>query len=56
MARLVDQILLFAPPPQDFSTWYTGPMLLPLVAAALIAYYGFRMSLAGRRLVEPARG
>ncbi len=46
------EIMLGAPRTLDFSSWYAGVGVLPLVLAASIAYYGFRMSLAGRRLLR----
>jgi len=36
----------------DFSAWYMGLTMIPLVAMALLAYYGFRTALGGRRLIQ----
>ena len=47
---LVSDLLFMAPRTLDFSQWYAPMGMLPLVAAALIAVYGFRVSLAGRPL------
>ena len=35
----------------DFSVWYAGTTAVPLVLVALLALYGFRTSLAGKRLI-----
>jgi serine/threonine-protein kinase len=37
----------------DFSAWYAGMAVLPFVMVALVAVYGFRVSLAGRTLFKP---
>jgi len=37
----------------DFSTWYAGMAVLPFVFVAAVLLYGFRTSLAGRRLFSP---
>jgi len=36
----------------DFSTWYAGMAVLPFVLVALLVVYGFRVSLAGRTLLN----
>lgn len=36
----------------DASAWYAGTSLLVLVALSAVAFYGFRISLAGRRLLD----
>jgi hypothetical protein len=36
----------------DFSAWYAGMAILPLVMIALVAVYGFRVSLGGRKLLS----
>ncbi|HLK47801.1 MAG TPA: serine/threonine-protein kinase [Bryobacteraceae bacterium] len=36
----------------DFSAWYAGTTLVPLLLLALLAIYGFRTSLGGRRLIQ----
>jgi serine/threonine-protein kinase len=36
----------------DFSAWYAGMAMVPLVAIALIAAYGYRTSMGGRRLLH----
>jgi hypothetical protein len=44
--------LMGIPRTLDFSLWYAPMGMLPLAAVALIAVYGFRVSLAGRRLFK----
>jgi hypothetical protein len=44
--------LLGIPRTLDFSLWYAPMGVLPLVLAALVAIYGFRISLAGRPLFK----
>ncbi len=51
-ADFVSQLLLAFPRSLDFSAWYAPMGLVPLVVAALIAVYGFRISLAGRPLLR----
>jgi len=36
----------------DFSAWYAGTTMVPLILLALLAIYGFRTSLGGRRLIQ----
>jgi serine/threonine-protein kinase len=36
----------------DFSAWYAGMAALPVVMVALLAVYGFRVSLGGRKLLN----
>jgi Mn2+/Fe2+ NRAMP family transporter len=36
----------------DFSAWYAGMAVLPFVLVALLLVYGFRVSLAGRKLFK----
>jgi len=37
----------------DLSAWYAGMAILPFVLIALLVVYGFRVSLAGRKLLNP---
>jgi serine/threonine-protein kinase len=46
------QLLESGPATLDFSAWYVGLSLIPPVLVALIAVYGFRISLAGRALIR----
>jgi hypothetical protein len=46
------QLLEACPPTLDFSSWYLGLALIPPALVALIAVYGFRISLAGRPLIR----
>jgi serine/threonine-protein kinase len=36
----------------DFSAWYAGLTAVPLILMGLLAFYGFRTALAGRRLIQ----
>jgi serine/threonine-protein kinase len=36
----------------DFSAWYAGTTAVPLILLALLAIYGFRTALGGRRLIQ----
>jgi serine/threonine protein kinase len=36
----------------DFSAWYAGMAVMPFVLVVLLAVYGFRVSLAGRKLLN----
>jgi hypothetical protein len=45
-------MLLTCPPTLDPSAWYIGLVPIPLLAVALMAIYGFRVSLAGRPLFQ----
>jgi serine/threonine-protein kinase len=36
----------------NFSAWYAGMAVMPFVMIALLAVYGFRVSLGGRRLLK----
>jgi hypothetical protein len=36
----------------DLSAWYAGTTAVPLILLALLALYGFRTSLGGRRLIQ----
>jgi Protein kinase domain len=38
--------------PLDFSAWYAGMAVLPFVLVVLLAIYGFRVSLGGRKLLK----
>lgn len=38
--------------PLDFSAWYAGMAVMPFVMIALLAVYGFRVSLGGRKLLK----
>ena len=51
-AVAVNSFLLDVPRTLDFSLWYAPMGMLPLVLAAGIAIYGFRVSLAGRPLFK----
>jgi len=44
------QVFSNAPLTFDFSKWYAGPALLPVVACAALFIYGFYIALAGRPL------
>jgi serine/threonine-protein kinase len=44
--------ILQLPHTLDFSTWYAATVAVPLVLIALLAIYGFRISLGGRRLIQ----
>jgi serine/threonine-protein kinase len=44
--------ILRLPHTLDFSAWYAGTTAVPLVLIALLAIYGFRTSLGGRRLIQ----
>ncbi len=48
---IVAVYLLDVPITLDFSLWYAAIGIVPLAACALIAWYGFRTSLAGRPLL-----
>jgi len=43
--------ILDLPHTLDFSAWYAGTVAVPLLLLALLAVYGFRTSLGGRRLI-----
>jgi len=49
------QFLTGVPRTLDFSAWYAGIGVASRVLVALMAIYGFRASLAGRRLLDPGR-
>ncbi|MEO8372982.1 MAG: serine/threonine-protein kinase [Candidatus Solibacter sp.] len=36
----------------DFSAWYAGMALMPTLMVAMLTVYGFRVSLAGRKLIS----
>jgi hypothetical protein len=44
--------ILRLPHTLDFSAWYAGTTAVPLILLALLAIYGFRTSLGGRRLIQ----
>ena len=44
--------ILWVPQTLDFSAWFAGTSAVPLILLALLALYGFRASLGGRRLIE----
>jgi hypothetical protein len=46
------EILFSMPRTLDFSSWYAGLGMIPVVLLAGIAIYGFRLSLAGRKLLR----
>jgi hypothetical protein len=49
---LLSDFLLGVPRTLDFSLWYAHMGMLPVVLVALVAIYGFRVSLAGRPLFK----
>jgi predicted Ser/Thr protein kinase len=49
---VISEYLLGLPRTFDFSAWYAGIGLAPLVAVALVAIFGFRTSLAGRPVLR----
>jgi len=49
---LVSEFLLGVPRALDMSAWYAGVGIAPLVLVALIAWFAFRISLGGRRLLS----
>ncbi|HYW41928.1 MAG TPA: hypothetical protein VE959_03665 [Bryobacteraceae bacterium] len=49
---LMTSLLTDVPRTLDFSAWYAGTGMAPLVLAALIAVYAFRTSLGGRPLLK----
>jgi predicted Ser/Thr protein kinase len=49
---LISSCLLDLPRTFDFSAWYAGIGFAPLVAVALVAFFGFRTSLAGRPILR----
>ena len=49
VTSLVGQMLAFGRM-LDFSAWYAGMALMPVVLVAMLTVYGFRVSLAGRKL------
>ncbi|MBZ5578092.1 MAG: serine/threonine protein kinase [Acidobacteriia bacterium] len=51
VSSVVEDILLL-PHTLDFSAWYAGTTVVPLVLLALLAIYGFRTSLGGRRVIQ----
>jgi len=52
----LSRFLTGVPRTLDFSAWYSGIGVASLVLVALIAIYGFRTSLAGRKLLDPRKG
>ena len=44
--------ILLIPHTVDFSAWYLGAAMTPVILLALLAIYGFRTSLGGRRLIR----
>jgi serine/threonine-protein kinase len=52
VASALSGFLMGVPRTLDFSLWYAPMGMLPLLAAAGIAVYGFRISLAGRPLFK----
>lgn len=52
MADASRGLLLLFPRTMDFSAWYAGTVTVPLIVIALVAVYGFRNSLGGRRLIQ----
>jgi hypothetical protein len=52
VAYAVPQILLNLPITLDSSSWYFGLSMIPIVLVAAVATYGFRISLAGRKILR----
>ncbi len=50
--NVVNDFLMGIPRTLDFSLWYAPMGMLPLLLAAAVAIYGFRVSLAGRPLFK----
>jgi hypothetical protein len=48
----IKSILRALPHTLHFSAWYAGTTAVPLILLALLALYGFRTSLGGRRLIQ----
>lgn len=48
----LSQFLTGVPRTLNFSAWYAGVGVVSLVIVALVAFYGFRTSLAGRKLLD----
>jgi hypothetical protein len=46
------KVILRLPHTVDWSAWYAGTTLIPLFCLVLLAIYGFRTSLGGRRLIQ----
>jgi hypothetical protein len=44
--------ILHLPHTVDWSAWYVGATMAPVILLALLAIYGFRTSLGGRRLIQ----
>ncbi len=44
--------ILELPHTLDFSAWYAGTTMVPLILLAALAVYGFRTALGGRRLIQ----
>lgn len=44
--------ILRLPHTLDFSAWYAGTVAVPVILLVLLAVYGFRTSLGGRRLIQ----
>ena len=44
--------ILELPHTLDFSAWYAGTTMVPLILLALLALYGFRTALGGQRLIQ----
>ena len=44
--------ILHLPHTVDWSAWYAGATAVPVMLLALLAIYGFRTSLGGRRLIQ----
>jgi serine/threonine-protein kinase len=55
-AEALSNFLLGVPRTLDFSQWYAGMGIAPVVLVALIALYGFRISLGGRKLLKVDSG
>ena len=46
------KVILRLPHTVDWSAWYAGATMVPVILLALLAIYGFRTSLGGRRLIR----
>jgi predicted Ser/Thr protein kinase len=46
---VVEELLFAAPRTMDFSAWYSGTGMLPVVVVGLLIIYGYRVSLAGQK-------
>jgi eukaryotic-like serine/threonine-protein kinase len=54
VTQLANILLTRTPLTFDFASWYMGNTLPEMIVLAALAYYGFRISLAGRRALSDA--